>query len=1480
MNRSSKLALLIVVMLMLQTGLAGWSGGAKQASAAAAGPVLLNLSPADDLLNVPINTDLKLTFDEAVKKGPDSAGISIVEAGTNRVLEKISVANSRVALEDAQRSVRVTLDKSTAGRRLELNTNYYVIVDAGAFANVSNGAAYTGISSASAWNFRTIAEIDNTSPEHRSRLPLGNNADITVPLTITFDEPVFAASGSILISSTEDNRSIAVTSSEVTGSGTSTITVKPSAALQPDTAYTVTIPGTAFQDASGNLYLGSSWSFRTDVAPVNVTALSPADNATSVLVGSALTITFDTDVQAQAGKNIEIRRVSNNTRFQLIAANSSQVRITNNQVRITPSANLEANTGYYVLIDAGAFTKTNPNSDQWYHGISSATVWNFTTDYGNDTSAPVLTGSTPLVPANNTSVSSTNTVLQMTFNEPVFPSAGTIDIRESATGALFRSIPLTSERVTGGGTYQLTIDPNKAVTGESAKAFVNNTKYYVTIGNRAIRDAAGNYYTGFTSSASWTFTVTQDTIRPTLVLLQPLNNSTLVGVNSTFSATFSEPVMSGGGEIWFRPANGSIADSVKGVFTVDNSNKSKINIIPDPDGAAQLLTNRSYYVYIDASAITDLAGNSFAGILNEYQWTFSTFGSDTTPPVLSKLQWSGSTITLTYNETLNPDSIPSAGSFYATVSGAPRAISNVEIRGESALLTLTSPIVAGQQVRLAYTKAMPKGLLQDLSLNEAPGFALQDVAASQDTTLPSLVSGTASGSAITLVFNKDLATVNSNAFIQFTISVGGVNYNPTSISNTGKTVLLTVGSQIQNYQNVRVSYAPGAYALRDAAGNYLNAISNYALYSTPDTTAPVLQSVTASGSIVTLTYNKTLNTANVPSNSQYSVLVDNVTRSVAQVQVSGNSVFLTLSSAITSGQLVTVSYLASITLVSDLAGNPAASFTNVSSSGANSGSGSNGSGSGSGSSGSMYGAIAKGKTVTLNFSEQLNSSYVPGISQFYLKSNEVAKSISSIVVNGNTVVLSLSTPVGTGEAVYVTYTSSSTGIRTASGTTIASMTNISVANQTTLIDSLTGDYEPAEGGGVGLKTTAASISSDTSPAGVQANRYTIIGDRVTTAYQTARNAGLVNPRVVFKVPTTERAAIVSVPLSVLDAAFRLNANSIFGVQYGDITYELDFKSGDFARLNTLLGGAAGGQLLLRVDQGVNTLTTSLNSKINSSSAQLLSGPYHFDVSAVNGSLLKEYNDFETYATRTIRNYQTVDASQSAVVWMDPETGELSYVPTAFSTSEGKTMTTFQRKGNSSYALIRNAASFSDVSKHWAETTIQAMSRKFIVSGRSGTTFEPDKVISRAEFAMFIAKGLGLEANKAETAKFKDLPSNLAAAPYIGAASAAGIVFGNPDGTFKPYSPITRQDMAIMMIRAAKFAGLTTDIPQAAANYLSPFTDKAKVSSYATNDVARSVHHGIIYGKSTTLLAPLSNATRAEATVMLKRLLDKAGFFSM
>ena len=97
---------------------------------------------------------------------------------------------------------------------------------------------------------------------------------------------------------------------------------------------------------------------------------------------------------------------------------------------------------------------------------------------------------------------------------------------------------------------------------------------------------------------------------------------------------------------------------------------------------------------------------------------------------------------------------------------------------------------------------------------------------------------------------------------------------------------------------------------------------------TSDTTPPTLETAEVNGATLTLTYDETLDTASVPAASDYTVSVADATRSLASatpIAVSGSTVALTLSSAVTPGQTVTVSYaVPSTNPVQDAAGNDAA----------------------------------------------------------------------------------------------------------------------------------------------------------------------------------------------------------------------------------------------------------------------------------------------------------------------------------------------------------------------------------------------------------------------------------------------------------------------------------------------------------------------------------------------------------------------------
>ncbi|MNI76292.1 Endo-1,4-beta-xylanase A precursor [compost metagenome] len=98
---------------------------------------------------------------------------------------------------------------------------------------------------------------------------------------------------------------------------------------------------------------------------------------------------------------------------------------------------------------------------------------------------------------------------------------------------------------------------------------------------------------------------------------------------------------------------------------------------------------------------------------------------------------------------------------------------------------------------------------------------------------------------------------------------------------------------------------------------------------------------------------------------------------------------------------------------------------------------------------------------------------------------------------------------------------------------------------------------------------------------------------------------------------------------------------------------------------------------------------------------------------------------------------------------------------------------------------------------------------------------------------------------------------------------AKLIQGFEDGTFRPHASITRQEMAVMIARAASFSGKAASVP---AVLSTKFADHGAVASWASDSVAQCVGSGIIQGKGDAIFAPKDATTRAEASTMLQRML--------
>lgn len=172
------------------------------------------------------------------------------------------------------------------------------------------------------------------------------------------------------------------------------------------------------------------------------------------------------------------------------------------------------------------------------------------------------------------------------------------------------------------------------------------------------------------------------------------------------------------------------------------------------------------------------------------------------------------------------------------------------------------------------------------------------------------------------------------------------------------------------------------------------------------------------------------------------------------------------------------------------------------------------------------------------------------------------------------------------------------------------------------------------------------------------------------------------------------------------------------------------------------------------------------------------------------------------------------------------------------------------------------ASFTDLSGYeWAAASINTLSSKGILSGRGNGIFAPGDLVTRAEFAKILVSVLGLSAVTGEN-PFADVSDSDWFAEFALVAYANNIILGS-DGNFMPHSGITRQDAAVMIFRALGKA----------ANGSLAFTDADAIAPYAQDAVATLGSEGIIAGMDDGSFAPLSGLTRAQAAVLLSRIME-------
>jgi len=141
----------------------------------------------------------------------------------------------------------------------------------------------------------------------------------------------------------------------------------------------------------------------------------------------------------------------------------------------------------------------------------------------------------------------------------------------------------------------------------------------------------------------------------------------------------------------------------------------------------------------------------------------------------------------------------------------------------------------------------------------------------------------------------------------------------------------------------------------------------------------------------------------------------------------------------------------------------------------------------------------------------------------------------------------------------------------------------------------------------------------------------------------------------------------------------------------------------------------------------------------------------------------------------------------------------------------------------------SATSFTDVSvTHPMHDSITYLAERGFVSGYEDGTFKPDRVVTRAEILKFALKAADIEIITSGEVSFTDVPKDVWYYSYVATAASKGIVSGYDDGTFQPERVVTRAEGSKIILKALQvqlpesYSGGLTDV--SSEDWFAPYVE--------------------------------------------------------
>ena len=340
-----------------------------------------------------------------------------------------------------------------------------------------------------------------------------------------------------------------------------------------------------------------------------------------------------------------------------------------------------------------------------------------------------------------------------------------------------------------------------------------------------------------------------------------------------------------------------------------------------------------------------------------------------------------------------------------------------------------------------------------------------------------------------------------------------------------------------------------------------------------------------------------------------------------------------------------------------------------------------------------------------------------------------------------------------------------------------------------------------------------------------------------------------------------------------------NRKAVLEIRTDNVSYKLPAREIDIDTISDKLGSDVelkDIKVTVRISDLNKEAVKLVEDVYKKGAFQVVMPSFDFKVSCSYNGKTVEVNQFNSYIERTIAIPEGVDPAKITTgIIVEPD-GSVRHVPTKVTTVDGKYFAVINSLTNSIYSVVWNPVIFADVENHWAKEAVNNMGSRMVIKGIKDGVFEPDRDITRAEFAAIIIRALGLKPGTG-SGSFSDIKVSDWFCDYVKTAYSYNIITGYSDGSFKPDGKITREEAMAMIARAMKVTKLDSGINdgEQADKVLAKFSDGSRVASWAKSFAAGCVNTGTVNGRANGDVAPKDNITRAETAAIVKRLLQKS-----